>query len=319
MALTELVRAEGQLAELRLRVLADAGDLAVATAARDAAGWLAQADPDPVRRRPRRPGAGDRAGPRPPGAGRGDARRGRDVGAGTGDPPRGRRPPLERRRGRCSEGRGAPGRPGGGVRSARSSPGSGAGSSRSWHPGSPRRPRHDAWPSSRPMPRTRPGSRCAASATAPPGSPRAFRTPPRPGWRPTSRPSPTPPSRCRRAAGQQGTRSRACPTPSGWVRRSPVLRVGRPRAAPGPRRRRHHGRRLRPARVPQGTELGTADLLGSGLVPGDEAPVTSSPPPRPDASPAPRRSFPPSSAATTSRSISAAPADCSHRVSARHS
>src|SRR5215216_6468381 len=41
-ALTELVRAEGQLAELRLRLLADGGDLADATAARDAAGWLAQ-------------------------------------------------------------------------------------------------------------------------------------------------------------------------------------------------------------------------------------------------------------------------------------
>ncbi|MCY7402404.1 MAG: HNH endonuclease [Nocardioides sp.] len=40
-ALCELVRAEGQLAELRLRILADAGDLAVATAAKDAAGWLA--------------------------------------------------------------------------------------------------------------------------------------------------------------------------------------------------------------------------------------------------------------------------------------
>ena len=40
-ALTELVRAEGQLAELRLRILADAGDLAVATATKDAAGWLA--------------------------------------------------------------------------------------------------------------------------------------------------------------------------------------------------------------------------------------------------------------------------------------
>ena len=40
-ALTELVRAEGQLAELRLRVLADAGDLADATGAKDAAGWLA--------------------------------------------------------------------------------------------------------------------------------------------------------------------------------------------------------------------------------------------------------------------------------------
>ena len=40
-ALCELVRAESQLAELRLRILADAGDLADATAAKDAAGWLA--------------------------------------------------------------------------------------------------------------------------------------------------------------------------------------------------------------------------------------------------------------------------------------
>ena len=41
-ALTELVRAEAQLAELRLRILGDAGDLAEATAARDAAGRLLQ-------------------------------------------------------------------------------------------------------------------------------------------------------------------------------------------------------------------------------------------------------------------------------------
>ena len=41
-ALRELVAAEAQLAELRLRVLADAGDLAAETAAKDAAGWLAQ-------------------------------------------------------------------------------------------------------------------------------------------------------------------------------------------------------------------------------------------------------------------------------------
>lgn len=40
-ALEALVAAEGQLAELRLRVLADAGDLAAGTAAKDAAGWLA--------------------------------------------------------------------------------------------------------------------------------------------------------------------------------------------------------------------------------------------------------------------------------------
>jgi hypothetical protein len=41
-ALRELVAAESQLAELRLRVLGDAGDLAEQTAAKDAAGWLAQ-------------------------------------------------------------------------------------------------------------------------------------------------------------------------------------------------------------------------------------------------------------------------------------
>lgn len=41
-ALTELVRAESQLAELRLRILGDAGDLAQETAAKDAAGWLAK-------------------------------------------------------------------------------------------------------------------------------------------------------------------------------------------------------------------------------------------------------------------------------------
>ena len=41
-ALTELGRAESQLAELRLRILADAGDLAHETAAKDAAGWLSK-------------------------------------------------------------------------------------------------------------------------------------------------------------------------------------------------------------------------------------------------------------------------------------
>jgi len=40
-ALVGLGRAEGQLAELRLRILADAGDLAEQTGAKDAAGWLA--------------------------------------------------------------------------------------------------------------------------------------------------------------------------------------------------------------------------------------------------------------------------------------
>ena len=41
-ALRELVAAEAQVVELRLRILADAGDLAADTAAKDAAGWLAQ-------------------------------------------------------------------------------------------------------------------------------------------------------------------------------------------------------------------------------------------------------------------------------------
>ncbi len=40
-ALTELVRAEAQLTELRLRVLADSGDLADSTGAKDAGVWLA--------------------------------------------------------------------------------------------------------------------------------------------------------------------------------------------------------------------------------------------------------------------------------------
>lgn len=40
-ALQDLVAAEGQMVELRLRILADAGDLAAGTAAKDAAGWLA--------------------------------------------------------------------------------------------------------------------------------------------------------------------------------------------------------------------------------------------------------------------------------------
>ncbi len=42
-ALCDLVCAEGQLAELRLRVLADAGDLADSTGAKDAGAWLAHA------------------------------------------------------------------------------------------------------------------------------------------------------------------------------------------------------------------------------------------------------------------------------------
>jgi hypothetical protein len=41
-ALVELAAAEAQLGELRLRILADAGDLAESTASRDAAGWLSQ-------------------------------------------------------------------------------------------------------------------------------------------------------------------------------------------------------------------------------------------------------------------------------------
>jgi hypothetical protein len=42
-ALTELVRLETRVSELRLRIMADATDVAVTTAARDVAGWLAHA------------------------------------------------------------------------------------------------------------------------------------------------------------------------------------------------------------------------------------------------------------------------------------
>ena len=66
-------------------------------------------------------------------------------------------------------------------------------------------------------------------------------------------------------------------------------------------------------------ELATADLIGAGLVPGDEPPATPSPQPRPGGWPAPRRSCPPSSAATASRSTSAEPGACSAPDSARHS
>ena len=44
-ALRELAAAEAQVAELRLRILADAGDLAADTAARDAAGLAGAAHP----------------------------------------------------------------------------------------------------------------------------------------------------------------------------------------------------------------------------------------------------------------------------------
>ena len=63
-ALGELVRAEGQLVELRLRVLADAGDLAESTAAKDAGGLVGASHPDPVHStRVRTSRFGDRAGP----------------------------------------------------------------------------------------------------------------------------------------------------------------------------------------------------------------------------------------------------------------
>ena len=42
-ALRELARVESRVAELRMRVLVDAGDVATAVGARDAAGWYADA------------------------------------------------------------------------------------------------------------------------------------------------------------------------------------------------------------------------------------------------------------------------------------
>ena len=55
-------------------------------------------------------------------------------------------------------------------------------------------------------------------------------------------------------------------------------------------------------------DLATADLIGAGLVPGDDLTGDGSPPPRPAGWRAPRRSCPSSSAARASPSTSAAPA-----------
>ena len=87
----EPVRASAQLDELRLRILGDAGDLAASTAARDAAGWLAQHHPHPLRRRARRPRARLRTRPRPSPARHGDAGGRGNTLAGP------RHPPLDRR------------------------------------------------------------------------------------------------------------------------------------------------------------------------------------------------------------------------------
>ena len=162
-ALGELVRAEAQLVELRLRVLADAGDLAVATAARDAAGWLARmtrtrfadARADLVLAT-----ALDREHPVLAAAMReGDV----DPGAGAGDPPSHRRTPVERGRRRRGAGRGAPRRPGGRVRSEGARPPR-APDPRRGRPRDRRRGRGPPAGRARgPRRRQRPGSRCAVS------------------------------------------------------------------------------------------------------------------------------------------------------------
>ena len=68
------------------------------------------------------------------------------------------------------------------------------------------------------------------------------------------------------------------------------------------------------------SDLGAADLVGAGWSPPKAraaSPATASPQARPDASPAPRRSCPPSWAARACRSTSDAPAVCSIPPSAR--
>ena len=311
-ALTELVRAEGQLAELRLRVLADAGDLAVATAARDAAGWLAKDDPDPVRRRPCRPGAGDRAGPRPPGAGGGDARRGGDVGAGAGDPPRHRRPPVERGRGRCCEGGGAPGRPGGGVRSEGARPARapdprgrgtrdrrGGRSTPVGRAGGPRR---------RPDPDDHAPSgdgTTRISGRVPDASATRFATYLEADANPRRH-------RLRRPRTQAGDPFTRLPYPSRLGQA--LAGSSSPSTPPGSR---STAATPRPSSSPSPSPPSRTELAHRGPAsaaascPVTRPPATSSPQPRPDASRAPRRSFPPSSAATASPSTSAEPDDCS--------
>ena len=120
-----------------------------------------------------------------------------------------------------------------------------------------------------------------------------------------------------------GTRSRGCPTPSGSGQA-----FGEFLEAVDPHRLPIHGGNATTliVTIPLASlqaDLATADLIGAGLVPVDTANggdltgdrITAA---KPADSPAPRRSCPPSSAATASPSTSAAPAGSSAGPTHRH-
>ena len=169
----------------------------------------------------------------------------------------------------------------------RSCAGSGAGSSRSSPRRSPRPPKPAAWPTSRPRPTARPGSTSAGSATAPPGSAGCSPTRSPTASRPTSKPSPTPASN--RAAPRATdateaaepteepetesqrrpvTRSSGSRSRGASVRRSCPPRGLRPPPPPAARRRRDHRGHHHPS-TSLLADLGTADLLVGGHIPGD--------------------------------------------------
>ena len=189
-ALGELVRAEGQLAELRLRVLADAGDLADSTGAKDAGCWLAHQTRTrftDARADLALAGALDRERP--------VLAAGMRDGTVTLDQAHVIHRALDALPTRVDAdavalaesklvahaetfGPKELGRLGRRILDVVA-------------PRSPSRPKQTDSPPSKPTPPTRPASPCVARATAPPASPGSSPTPPQPGSRPTSKRSPT--------------------------------------------------------------------------------------------------------------------------------
>ncbi len=320
-ALRELVAAEAQLVELRLRVLADAGELADATGAKDAAGWLAhqtrtrfadaRADlalatvldrERPVLASGMRDGAVTlaqahvirRALDALPAAvdadtvDRAEAHlvglcgRVRAQGAG---PDRAPGP----RRGRPGDRRGRGGRPAGRPRN----PCCGADAD------------DDAPPGRRHHPHLRAG---AGRGRDPPRDvPRSVRQPPRPARQ----------DRRLGGAGRRAIRSPGCPTRGGMGEAfARFLETADP-PAPGPRWGCDHGHRDHPPGLVAGRAREPPTSSAPASSPAMTSPATASPQPRPAGSRAPRRSSPPSSTAPASRSTSDARSGSSPPPSAR--
>ena len=275
-------------------------------------------DPHPVRRRARRPRAGDGAGPGAAGAGGRDARRHRDARPGSCHPPR-------------------PGRVAGAVdayggfaesRLVAHAEAFGPKELVAWGGGSSTScPRDRRAGRGRPPRRPR-GERCgqAQDDDAAPGRRHhphlctRLRTRPRRGSRPTSRRSPTlAPSATTSEAARRPTRSPGCPTRSVWVTRSASFLE-----AIDPARLPLHGGDATTVvvTIPLASlraELGAADLIGAGLVPGDDLTGDRITAAQAVDWRAPRRSFRRCSTALVFPSTSAEPSDSSARPSARRS